>query len=104
MTRRSRGSDLPTSTLLKSGGQQHGVRMTSIWEKEVWSKIPSCWRRESGLLTTSGRSVSWGEKSKNCKRSVIKETFLAFCSGGFVIDAIDGECSTLTFHWGQIKP
>ena len=55
------------------------------------------------LLTTSGRCVFWGEKSKNCKRSVTKETFLAFCSGG-VVDSASACYPTLTFHWEQNKP
>ena len=52
------------------------------------------------LVTTSGRGVFWGKKSKDCKRSVTKETFLAYCSGGLV------ECDmfSLTFHWEQNKP
>ena len=52
------------------------------------------------LLTTSGRCVFWGKKSDDCKRSVTKETFLAFCSGGVVL----GDCLSLTFHWEQNKP
>ena len=52
------------------------------------------------LLTTSGRRVFWGEKSGECKRSVTKETFLAYCSGG----VLDGDSFSLTFHWEQNKP
>ena len=52
------------------------------------------------LLTTIGRHVFWGKKSGNCKRSVTKETFLAYCSGGVVY----GDCVSLTFHWEQNKP
>ena len=52
------------------------------------------------LLTTSGRRVFWGKKSGDCKRSVTKETFLAFCSGGVVF----GGRFSLTFHWEQNKP
>ena len=52
------------------------------------------------LLTTSGRRVFWGEKSEDCKRSVTKETFLAYCSGGVV----EGDDFSLTFHWEQNKP
>ena len=52
------------------------------------------------LLTTSGRRVFWGKKSERCKRSVTKETFLAYCSGGVV----RGRFSSLTFHWEQNKP
>ena len=52
------------------------------------------------LLTTSGRRVFWGKKIGNYKRSVTKETFLAFCSGG----VIDGNRFSLTFHWEQNKP
>ena len=52
------------------------------------------------LLTTSGRRVFWGKKSEYRKRSVTKETFLAFCSGGVVFG---GRCFSLTFHWEQNK-
>ena len=53
------------------------------------------------LLTTSGRRVFWGKKSKfGCKRPVTQETFLAFCSGGVVGD---GGYLSLTFHWEQKK-
>ena len=52
------------------------------------------------LVTTSGRRVFWGEKNEFCKRSVTKETFLAYCSGGVVwYDQF-----SLTFHWEQNKP
>ena len=52
------------------------------------------------LLTTSGRRVFWGEKRGDYKRSVTKETFLVFCSGGVVW----GKGFSLTFHWEQNKP
>ena len=53
------------------------------------------------LLTTSGRGVFWGTKSNACsKRSVTKETFLAYCSGGVVGWGL----FSLTFHWEQNKP
>ena len=48
------------------------------------------------LVTTSGRRVFFGRKDDcNCKTSVTKETFLAYCSGGHF---------SLTFHWEQNKP
>ena len=34
------------------------------------------------LVKTSGRRVFWGKKIKDYHRSVTKETFLAYCSGG----------------------
>ena len=52
------------------------------------------------LLTTSGRRVFWGKKSEWCNRSVTKETFLAYCSGGVV----GGVYFSLIFHWEQNKP
>ena len=54
------------------------------------------------LVTTSGRVVFWGKKSGDCKRSVTKEAFLAFCSGG-VMGFVSPRFS-LTFHWEQNKP
>ena len=60
------------------------------------------------LLTTSGRRVFWGKKIRkkfdtsenaDCKKSVTKETFLAFCSGGYMVGFF-----SLTFHWEQYKP
>ena len=57
------------------------------------------------LLTSSGRSKFWGSKSKRCKKSVTKDTFLAFCSGGMEGDKLDAsKFPFLTFHWGQNKP
>ena len=47
------------------------------------------------MLTSAGRQVSWGKNSKERKRSVTKDTALAFCSGGVV----GGEHFCLTFHW-----
>merc|ERR1712126_182934 len=52
------------------------------------------------LLTTSGRRVFWGKKSKRCKKSVTKDTFLAFCSGGMEAPLEGGKFPFLTFHWG----
>ena len=52
------------------------------------------------LLTTLGRRVFWGEKSEYCQRSVTKEAFLAYCSGGMV----RGGYFSLIFHWEQNKP
>ena len=52
------------------------------------------------LLTTSGRRVFWGEKSGHYKRSVTKETFITYCSGG----VLRGHEFFLTFHWEQNKP
>ena len=51
------------------------------------------------LLTTSGRRVFWGKKIGNYKRSVTKETFLAFCSGGVLLDLNAEYRLSLTFHW-----
>ena len=51
------------------------------------------------LLTTSGRRVFWGKKSGYCKRSVTKETFLAFCSGGVLLDLNEEYRLSLAFHW-----
>ena len=52
------------------------------------------------LVKTSGRRVFWGKKIKDYHRSVTKETFLAYCSGGTVW----GEYFSLTFHWEKKKP
>ena len=51
------------------------------------------------FVTTSGRRVFWGEESYKCKRSVTKDTFLAYCSGGIELDF-----PFLTFHWDQNHP
>ena len=52
------------------------------------------------LRTTSGRRLFWGKKTPFCTRSVTKETFLAYCSGGIMY----GRFFSLTFHWEQNKP
>ena len=52
------------------------------------------------LRTTSGRRLFWGKKTPFCTRSVTKETFLAYCSGGIMY----GKFFSLTFHWEQNKP
>ena len=56
------------------------------------------------LLTTSGRRVFWGKESTRRKKSVTKDTFLAFCSGGMEAPLEGGKFPFLTFHWGQNKP
>ena len=56
------------------------------------------------LSTSTDRSMSWGQESSRCKRSVTKDTFLAFCSGGIEAPLAGGEFPFLTFHWMQNKP
>ena len=56
------------------------------------------------LSTSTGRSMIWGQESSRCKRSVTKNTFLAFCSGGIESPLAGGEFPFLTFHWMQNKP
>ena len=56
------------------------------------------------VCTSSGRCVFWGKESTRCKKSVTKDTFLAFCSGGMEATLEGSKFPFLTFHWGQNKP
>ena len=55
------------------------------------------------LSTTSDRHRLWGKISHCCKKSITKDTFLAYCSGQIQVWAgkVDPR---LTFHWGQTYP
>merc|ERR1712107_911370 len=48
------------------------------------------------LSTSTGRRMIWGQESSRCKRSVTKNTFLAFCSGGIEAPLAGGEFPFLT--------
>ena len=56
------------------------------------------------VCTSSGRCVFWGKESTRCKKSVTKDTFLAFCSGGMEATLEGSKFPFLTFHWHQNKP
>ena len=50
------------------------------------------------IFTDSGRQHLWGKRTQDCMKSVMKEVFLAYCSGGG--NHGDGNFH-LIFHWGQ---
>ena len=73
---------------------EEGERVVEVTTYDDWSNLCGL-----ELLTTSGRRVFWGKKSEDCQRSVTKETFLAFCSGGVLLDLKEEYRLSLAFHW-----
>ena len=52
------------------------------------------------VLASSGRQAFWGKRSQDCMKSLMKDVFLAYCSGGG--NHGDGNFH-LIFHWGRDK-